>query len=139
MGTDHRMLDTAVAALPGLTEPVHAHVVADIAPTPGLSVKGVNAPDDRRNLIAGVVISAGRVVHHGASDTAGLRTPGPDRLIGPPLLPGVDSWRAGGRHRHHRYGCVGRTGARINDAQFHRGRLTRSLHPGFDLFTVNDP
>ena len=91
VGTDDRLVDAAVAALPDPTEPVDQEVVADVAPPTGLHVVGVDAADDRRHLGLGVVVGVDRVVDEAAADRAvAQRLLVADALVGAPLGAGVD-------------------------------------------------
>jgi hypothetical protein len=97
---DHRLGDPAGAALVDGPEAVDEEVVADVAPAVRLHVVGVDAPDDRRGVLLGVVGRPRGVVDDAELQPAGVRgLVDPQRLVGAPLSPSDDLrlLRDGGR------------------------------------------
>ena len=78
----HRTPRTTVAALPDPPEPVDDEVVADVGPAQVVGVVAVDRPQQRRHLVAAVVVARRGVVHVDLLDRAVVVGP----AVAPPLL-----------------------------------------------------
>lgn len=101
LGGAQGVVDPSPAALPGAAVLVDQDVVAHVAPVEGDRVVLVDPTQDRGDLVGGVVVDTGGVVQRdadGGLDAVGA--PLPDRLVGAPLLAGVDDRTVDPRRVH---------------------------------------
>ena len=84
-------VDTASTALEHAAEPVDEEVVADVVPSQRVRVVAVDAPQDRRDVLPGVVVAGRGVMHHSEPGCLGVvRAPAPPGLVSSPLGPPDD-------------------------------------------------
>lgn len=83
-GARHRVGNAVVPTFPDTAVLVNGEVVPDVSPSPGLATKDVDAIDDGRHLLLGVVVHPIRMVNDSALPCCGsVRLPRHGRF--PPL------------------------------------------------------